>query len=81
MYPSFQFSDWPWGVYSGSITDATRDSPSACGVRARKIRGSKSPWSAVSSLLWVLSLEKMSLPCQKPIKIVEVEIDGDAICL
>ena len=45
----------------GSIPDAAKDPPSACGLCARKIRGSESPWSVASNLPWVLSLEKISL--------------------
>ena len=61
------------------IQDATKDPLSAYGVRARKICGSESPVVPVSSLPWVLSLEKISLPCQKHVKIAEVEMDGAAI--
>ena len=39
----------------------------------------KVPWSVVSHLPWVLSLEKNFLPCQKHIKMLEVEMNGTAI--
>ena len=39
----------------------------------------KIPWSVVSRLPWLLSLEKISHLCQRQIKIVEGEIDGAAI--
>ena len=39
----------------------------------------KVPWSVASSLPWVLSLEKISLPCQRHINIAEGEINGAAI--
>ena len=53
---------------------------SSCYIRNHKIRGSWIPViGVVSSLPWVLSLEKISLSCQSHIKIVEVETDGTAI--
>ena len=61
----------------GSITDASKDPSSHAVYVLIKTIVPKVPWSVVGSLPWVLSLEKISLPCQRHIKIVEM--DGAAI--
>ena len=60
----------------GPAPHAANELPTACFVKfvVRKVH-----WLVVSSLLWVLFLEKISLLFQRHIKIVEMKIDGPAI--
>ena len=63
----------------GSNPDVTKDPPSACGVRARKIRGSEFPEVGH----WQFAIDVISRrnfpPFQRHIKIMEVEMDVAAI--
>ena len=65
------------------ITDVTKDPPSACGVRAFKIHGSKSPVVGLQQFAMdVVSVESLR-PFQRQIKIAEdrwtIEMDDAAI--
>ena len=62
-----------------SIPDTAKDPTSACGVCARKIRGSESPVIGRQQFTMVVVSGKIFIPCQRLIKIVKVEIDGAAI--
>ena len=63
----------------GSIPDAVKDPPSAYGVHAHKIHGSKSPMVSFQQFaVSVVSGENFP-PFQRHIKIGEVEMDGAAI--
>ena len=59
----------------GSIPDVTKDPPSKCGVSARKIRGSERP--VVGRQQFTMGV--IFLPCQRYIKIGEMEMDITAI--
>ena len=61
---------------TGLFSDANEDLPSACSVRARKIRGSESPVVDNQQYTMVIVSEGNFLFCQRHIKIVEVEIDS-----
>ena len=64
----------------GSIADAEKDSLSACGVRPRKFRYSESP--VVGHQLYATGeASGENFPFfQSNIEILEVEMDGAAIC-
>ena len=64
----------------GSIPDATKDFLSSCGVCASKIHGSESPTvDQQQYTTGVVSGENLFPFSQIYMKIVEVEVDGDAI--